>query len=262
MLEHRPPVRFYLTGRVCIEVAGAERPALIDQSQLPGRQGRSALVYLVVERGRPVSPDELAAALWGDSLPPSWLTSLRAIVSKLRAVLASSGRDLAIAGDGGCYQVVLGDSWVDVSGAFNSVDRAEGALRRRDGGVAWSEATVAAAITRRPFLPGVDRPWVGAERGRLRGARVRALDVLVEVLLARGDHPVALEIARELVHLEPYREAGHRQLMRAHLGAGERGEAARVYEGLRRLLAEELGVDPAPETQQVWRQALGSWTGT
>ncbi len=49
--------------------------------------------------------------------------------------------------------------------------------------------------------------------------------------------------------LEPFRESGYRRLMRLHLRAGDRGEALRVYERCRRLLAEELDTEPSPETE-------------
>lgn len=241
-------LRFYLTGRVMIE---GER--LVDQSELPGRQGRLALVHLVASRHQPVPLAELAQALWGHDLPRTWEPSLRAVVSKLRLAIQSAGGDTAeIASDAGCYHARLGDAWVDVEVAANAVDRAEGAMRTGDVGDAWSEAVVAAAITRRPLLPGEDRPWVAELRGRLRSLRVRALDVLARVHLERREHPLAVQVARELVELEPFREAGHRQLMNAHAGGGDRGEALRSYERLRALLRDELGVGPSADTEAVY----------
>lgn len=249
-------VRFYLTGRVCIE-----GEVLVDQAELPGRQGRLALVCLVAERHRPMPLDELAAALWGDRLPTSWETSLRAVVSKLRTVLARGAPHAALASDNACYQAMLADAWVDTEAAANAVDRAEGALRRNALHEAWSQATVAAGIARRPVLPGEELPWVAALRGRIRSLRVRALDVLAQVYLARADHPLAVSTARELTDLEPYREAGYRHLMAAHNASGDRADAIRVYAELRELLGEDLGVDPAPETRRVFEQLLGVDTG-
>ena len=80
----KTPLRFYLTGRLTAEL-GDRR---VDERQLPGRQGRRALVYLALERARPVPIDELADAVWGTATPSgSWETALSAIVSKLRASL-------------------------------------------------------------------------------------------------------------------------------------------------------------------------------
>jgi SARP family transcriptional regulator, regulator of embCAB operon len=236
-------LRFYLTGRVAVEGS-----AVVSQTGLPGRQGRLALVYLVLERHRPVPVDELADALWGPDLPPSWERSVRVLVSKLRRALDDAGGGATIVSEAGCYQAMLGRAWVDVEAAVNALDRAEGAWRRGEPAPAWAEATVAAAVTRRPLLPGEDLRWVAEQRQLLGAVRARALEVLASVHLGRGDQVLARAAAEELVRLEPLREAGHRQLMRAHAAGGERAEALRVYGRLRTLLADELGVDPSPET--------------
>lgn len=246
-------LRVYLTGRVTIE--GPD--AVVDQTALPGRQGRRALVHLVAERDHPVPIDVLAVALWPDELPRSWETSLRAVVSKLRPVLAAAGVDPdVLIGESGCYQLRIPDAWVDLDAAGNHLDRAEGALRTADVTVAWSEAAVATAIARRPLLPGEDDPWLAAQRDRLRGLHLRALDCLVAVWTLRGEHRLAAETARQALALAPFRESGYRQLMRAQVAAGDRAEAVRTYGQCRRLLGEELGVAPSPETEAVYLEAL------
>lgn len=245
-------LRFYLTGGVAIE--GSQT---FDQAALPGRQGRLALVYLIVERHRPVPIHELAGALWGDELPRSWESSLRVVVSKLRTVLARAGdTEVRIVSEGGCYRVRLDHAWVDIEVAANAVDRAEGAWRHGDLTTTWSEATVAAGIARRPLLPGEQQAWIAVLRTRLQDLRVRALDLLVHVYLARGEHTLAIAVGRDLVALEPFREASYRHLMRAHLAAGDRAEAIRTHQQLKVLLTDELGVDPSTETAALYLDIL------
>ena len=60
---------------------------VIREAEFPGRQGRLLFAYLACRRHRPVSRDEIAAALWPDALPTSWDSSLNALVSKLRGLL-------------------------------------------------------------------------------------------------------------------------------------------------------------------------------
>ncbi len=125
------PLRVYLTGRVCIEAG--ER--LLEGQELPGRQGRLGLAYLVVERARAVTRDELAQVLWPDALPRSWETSLSAVVSNLRKALGTVGLPRAgvIEQAFGCYQLRLPpDAWVDVEAAAHAIDQAEGGLRAGD----------------------------------------------------------------------------------------------------------------------------------
>ena len=103
-------------------------------------------------------------------------------------------------------------------------------------------------IATRPFLPGADGPWAGATRDRVAEIHLRALQVLAEVWLAKGDHGQAARDAESLLRLDPYRETAHRLLMRTHAAAGDRAAAARAYQRCREVLADDLGVDPAPET--------------
>lgn len=245
--------RFYLTGRVVVE----GEVSSVDQSDLLGRQGRLALVRLVLGRHHPVPTSALAEAIWGRDAPASAEVSLRALLSKLRGVLTSVDEDTTIDADAGTYQLRSPGAWVDVEAATNAIDRAEGAWRTRDHVAAWSEAAVASAIARRPLLPGEDLDWVAEAQGRLRRIRVRALAVLVEVYTHRGDHELAVATARDLVALEPFRESSHRLLMRAHTEAGNRAEALRAFDDCRILLRDELGVDPSPETTAAHRAILG-----
>jgi hypothetical protein len=83
----KPPLRLYLTGRVSAERDGR----VVDEKRLPGRQGPMTLVYLALERARPVPIDELADAIWGEEPPRAWESALSAIVSKLRSALGDLG---------------------------------------------------------------------------------------------------------------------------------------------------------------------------
>ena len=73
--------------------------------------------------------------------------------------------------------------------------------------------------------------------------------------LWNGEHTLAVEMAREAVALEPFRESGYRILMRAHAASGNSAEALRVYERCRLLISEELGVAPSQDTRAV-RQGI------
>jgi DNA-binding SARP family transcriptional activator len=243
-------LRIYLTGRLVVE-SGDQ---LLDAGRLPGKQGRLAFAYLVNERKRPVPRDELAEVLWGEQLPPAWETALRAVVSKLRSALAAVGiaePDL-ITGALGCYQVALpAHGWIDTEAAASAIHEAETALRSGRIADACGPGLVAAQIARRPFLPGEEAGWIGKQRAILHAIHLRALETLVEVWLASADYALAVRDAEEAINLEPYRETSYQQLMRVRAAAGDRAGALAAYERLRELLANELGVDPSPETVHV-----------
>jgi len=251
-----PKARFSLAG----EVAAERGEQLPREADLPGRQGRLALVYLAVERERAVPQSELAELLWQESLPASWPVALSAVVSKLRQKLGSLGldRDRIIPNAFRCYQLrPPPDTWIDLEAAAEAVHQAEGALIANQPQAAYGPALIAATIARRPFLVGEDSPWIAACRQRQRDLLVRALDCRVEALLANGEVALALDQARAAVELEPYRESGYRRLMQVLVKQGDRGEAIRVYNECRRLLADELGVTPSSETESLRRSLAG-----
>jgi DNA-binding SARP family transcriptional activator len=251
------PLRIYLTNRVLVEESGT---VLLDERRLMGRQGRLAFAYLVGERLRAVSRDELAEELWLGAVPPSWERSLSALISKLRALLASAGiPDVALTSSFGHYQLLLpADVWIDVEAASEAIDRAETALRGAKPQEAWGWAHVAYQISRRPFLMGEEGPWVTLKRSELRDVLVRAHECLSEPGIWGTEPAYAVKHANEAVAIEPFRETSYQLLMRAHAAVGNRAEALRVYERCRNLLSEELGVPPSPQTEAVYLEILRS----
>jgi DNA-binding SARP family transcriptional activator/streptogramin lyase len=250
-------LRVFLAGRVAVEA----NDRVIDEGRFPGRQGRLLFAYLVDARGRPVPRDELAEVLWEESPPATWEKALTVIASKVRSLLADGGVDgtTALTSAFGCYRLELPKgTWVDVIAAEDAAQQAEDALSTADLDQAKAEGTLAASLVERPFLPGDDGAWVAEKRRELADVRVRALSVLADGCLRSGDPLEAVKWAEQLTVLEPFRETGYRRLMEAHVAAGNRAEALRVYERCRRLLADELGAYPSPETEAIYRSLLGA----
>lgn len=231
---------------------------LVEASSLPGRQGRLAFA-LLASSPRRLDRDHIADVLWGAELPDAWEASLAAIISKIRKVLAGLGLDgNAILQTGaGSYEMRLPPgTWVDLRVATNALDRAEGAMRRGQAHTAWSHATVASTVFRRSFLAGEHGHWVDQMRRDIHENEIRTLDVLSRVWLALGDPTAALQAARRAVDLAPYRESAHARVMEAHLAAGNRAEALQVYERLRELLSETMGISPGPQTEVLYEEAI------
>jgi YVTN family beta-propeller protein len=215
--------------------------------------------YLAAQQGRAVPRDELAEVLWGDELPATWEKALRVLMTKLRALLEECGLDgsAALTSAFGCYKLTLpAGAWIDVDAAAEAVEGAETALAAGDLEEARSQATTAAALARRSFLPGEDASWVEQRRRDLREVRVRALECLRDAAIAAGELEEAARHAEEVTELEPFRESGYRRLMEAHAAAGNPAEALRVYDRCRRFLADELGAYPSPETEAAYVEIL------
>jgi DNA-binding SARP family transcriptional activator len=146
---------------------------------------------------------------------------------------------------------------VDIEAAEASVVMAESALTNGNLVAACDHALAAHATAVKPFIPGEEGEWVDHRRAVLRGLLLRALDVLGEARLGRGETALAVEAGEEAIALDPYRERTHRLLMAAYAAAGSRAEALRAYERLRRLFAEDLGVEPSDDTEAAYLALLG-----
>ena len=241
--------RIQVCGRISIAFGG--RPLGAD---LPGRQGRLLFVYLVLNRTRAAGREELAAAIWPDTAPARASSNLRVIVSRLRTAL---GPDV-LEGRGDLRLVLPGGAWVDMEAAALKIHEAESAIHAGDWSRALPAATIAGTISGRGFCSGEDAEWVVEQRRWLEDVHVRALECDASASLGIGGSEVAAaeQVARRLIRLAPFRESGHRLLMRALVLRGNGAEALVVYERLRRALRDELGASPSAATQAVHQDLL------
>lgn len=211
------------------------------EDQLPGRQGRLMLAYLVASRGRPVARDELVDLLWPDTAPANPDGSLRPLLTRLRRAIGEE----RLVGRAQLGLALPPGAWIDVDVAEHAAGRAEAALQAGDATRALAVAQEALAIVERPFLPDVLGPWAEGRRTDLRELEGPLLEVAGRAAFALG-HGEAERLARRLVEREPYRESGHGLLMEVLATQGNVVEALRVFDGLRVRLRDELGVTPAP----------------
>ena len=185
---------------------------------------------------------------------------MSSLTSRLAALLSMDilgAQGLSFNRGFGQYQLRLpGDAWIDLEAGSSALDRAESAIRSGEAGSALGPATVAASIARRPFLPGLNGFWQESQRRKLERQLLRALDCLYEMQVFRGETELAVETAMEAVALDPYRERTQRFLMDAYAGTGNKAKAVSVYHEFRRLLADELGTEPSPETEALYLKLL------
>jgi hypothetical protein len=104
-----------------------------------------------------------------------------------------------------------------------------------------------------PDSPAFDE-WRVIQQERYHQRMLAALEALAAHYVAVGDLTKARGYARQQLVLEPWREEAHRQLMRALALDGQRSAALAQYESCRRVLADELGVEPTPETEALYEE--------
>jgi DNA-binding SARP family transcriptional activator len=138
------------------------------------------------------------------------------------------------------------------------VHRAESAVALGDWVQAWAPSRAALYVANRGFLPGFEGPWIDERRRWLEDVRLRALECVGAAGLGMGGTELATaeRAGRALVEAAPFRESGYRLLMEALAARDNGAEALRVYDGLRVLLREELGVAPGQAAQELHRRLL------
>jgi len=229
-------VQFRILGPV--EVHGADGALL---PPLPPKAGR-ILAVLAADCGRVVPVDRLIDLVWGERPPPQARKSLQVHISGLRR--AGVPVEHRTAG----YRLDAEPNQVDahlfrglVARAGETADPVE---RRAMLGEALS-------LWRGVPMAGIDR--LG---GPLEAQRLAAVEDAVDADLALGHHAEVVDLLSGLVEEHPLSERLRLRLMRALSGSGRRTEAMRVFQDTRRLLVDELGVEPGPQLQQLYRAVL------
>jgi SARP family transcriptional regulator, regulator of embCAB operon len=239
------------------------------EGSLPGRQGRLLFVYLVLNRHRHVSRDQIAEALWREGEPASAGSagspgspgsasidaSLNPLLSKLRRVLGPGSLD-----GRSTLRINLPDPWVDLEAATEAVHRAESAVAGRDWVRAWGPAQVALFVAQREVLVGEDVGWVDEVRRSLSEIEIRALECYAAAEFGVGglELPGAVRSSRQLVRIAPLRETGYRYLMESLAAEGNLAESLHVYGELCDRLREQLGVSPSPATREVYQRLIAT----
>jgi len=227
-------VHIHLCGHLRLAVSGAAR-----ELELRGRQGRLLFAFLVLHRARPVSRDALVEALWGeDRLPPSE-GALAPVLSRLRRAVAPA----QVEGRDSVALVLPEPAWVDVEAARGAVERARASPEAAE---RLAYAQEAAAAVEPGLLPGLEAPWLAAERASVEHLRVEALE-LGAAAARTIDVPLAESLAREAVAAAPFRESAWAALISALHARGNVAEALQAFEDVRTLLRDELGAVPGRE---------------
>ncbi|WP_340377442.1 BTAD domain-containing putative transcriptional regulator [Streptomyces sp. SS7] len=218
------------------------------------RQRRLLLVRLLLEDGRPVSQDTLCRDLWPTDRPAGAASSVRAHISRLRAVLdpVRQGRSTVLVSGPAGYALKTPAGTRDTAVFEESVSRAREDLRNRRLCTARREIDAALALWRGEALAeATEHPFALRERTRLDGALHDARELRAAILVQQGETEPAIGVAQGLVLRAPLRETSWALLMRALYAAGRPVEALRQYERFRAMLATELGLDPSPQLRDL-----------
>jgi DNA-binding SARP family transcriptional activator len=229
-----------------------------------GRNGKalSILKYLLAHRTRPVSQDHLMGWLWPESSLKKARWSLNSAVHGLRKLLGGCPTS-----DEVCY-VVLEEGYyrlspgvrvaTDVEEFDDLYERGRGlerAGREEEAAACYEEAI---GLYRGDYLvEDLYEDWTMVERERLSNAYVDMLDRLAVHYLQSGQLRESVRACYQVLEKDRSHEDSHRLLMRCYVELGQRGRALRQYRLCERILTQEYGTAPSPETRSLYGELLG-----
>ena len=226
---------------------------------------RALLAYLAIEADRPQRREVLAGLLWPDITDEAARTNLRQALTNLRRVIANSSADPPFLDISREYVQFnrASDYWLDVTAFPDLLAVNEMHVHRHATTCSSCRQRLEKAVNlyRGPLLAqfflgdsAAFEEWALFKRERLQLQALTALARLVDACQAQGKYAEAQEYARRQVELDPWREEAHRQLMIALWLSNERSAALAQYERCRRLIEQELGVEPAQETTTLYER--------
>lgn len=228
-----------------LEVRDGERVVEVRR-----RKQRALLAALALRAGDVVSPDRLVDDLWGERAPRTARHALENYVSDLRKTL---GRDVIRTTASGYALDIAPRDQVDVGRFERLLSEAPGQAP------AERSETYRAALSLVRGAPLEDlafEPFAQTAVPRLHELELVAREELADAELELGRHAEVVVEVEPLVAANPYRERLRAQLMLALYRSGRQAEALAAYQEARRVLVEELGIDPGEELQELERAIL------
>ena len=222
-----------------------------------GVKTRRILEILVLHRQQSVAKEQLAELLWEGKPPADHIATLESYVSVLRSRLepgVARGQSVIVTGNG-AYAL-------DCSRVSIDLDEFDDLLResaRRRAPEARRSLLAALDLARGPLLS--HEPYVGWATDTRAFYATRVVEATLkaaELDLELSDHEHAAALAEQATRLDPLSEGACQLAMRAHWGAGRTTDALRNYEGFRRALRSELGIDPGETTRSLFAAILAT----
>jgi DNA-binding SARP family transcriptional activator len=221
--------------------------------RLGSRKQRALLALFILHAGEVVSRDRLIDDLWHGEPPPAADATLRAHVSRLRAALGAS-RLLSRAPG---YTLVLAPEELDAAHCERLLAEGREALAHGRAGDAAERLRTALALFRGAVLADVGyETFAQGEIGRLEELRLAVLEERIEADLALARHADVVGELEALVADYPLRERPRGQLMLALYRCGRQADALESYQQARRVLTEELGLEPSEALSELQRGIL------
>ncbi|WP_371099425.1 AfsR/SARP family transcriptional regulator, partial [Streptomyces sanglieri] len=243
-------MEFRLLGTVSVDTFTGPLP-------LGPAKRRSLLAALLLSANTPVSISRLTDSLWDDTPPLHARSVIQGHVSRLRALLVGAdaeayGVELVTLGD--AYVLRLPETLLDSQRFEELLTLARGQRSPADAVLMLKEAL---SLWQGPALSGAfaGRPLQAAAHS-LEESRLATVEQLARAYADLGEHDRAAAVLRAEAVAHPMRESLAAALMTALYRAGRQSEALDWFHRTRRLLADELGIDPGHELADAYALIL------
>ena len=226
-----------------------------EQVEIRSKKLQKLLSYLVLHRKGPVDRQRLGQVLWPDAEGSAARRYLREYIYRARQFMDELAPDLNLldSDERFVYFELPPACTVDVE-LFAQLVQQVGTASAPE--ITVSLLRQALDLYQGDLLDDLYDDWIVQERNRLSDLHAAGLAQLSRALQATGDLHSAVRTTRQLLELDILEEATHQRLMELYYLSGDRARALQQYEQCRQLLAEQLGVDPLPETQRLYQVML------
>jgi DNA-binding SARP family transcriptional activator/predicted ATPase len=219
---------------------------------LTGGKQKALLALLLLHADRVVPVDRLVDELWGEEVPQTAQKMVQIFVSQLRKQLPDGVLCTRAPG----YRIDLNGHSLDLRRFDELVEEGRETLAQGRAEEAAVHLQKALALWRGPALGEFEEPFARLESSRLEEQRLACLEERVEADLALARHAELVGELDALVRRHPHRERLREQLMLALYRSGRHAEALESYQAFRRMLADELGIDPSTRLRELERRML------
>jgi DNA-binding SARP family transcriptional activator len=249
-------MQFRMLGPLEVQVDGS-------WSGISAAKWRTVLAVLLLQAGQVVSTERLITEVWPEETPARATNLISVYVHRLRRLIGDpDGKVLTTRAPG--YQLLVETEDID-TGRFAQLAR-EGRQALSTGDFEQASTALGAALDLwqgSRALPDVPpSALVSAEADRLEESRIEAVQLRIQADLGCGRHAQVVSQLHRLLADYPMREELWALLMRALYRSGRQAEALEAYAQAREVIAEELGVDPSAELQQLYQRMLQADSGT
>ncbi len=211
---------------------------------------QSLIGYIALSKESVLQRHAVAEALWPEASDLQAQNNLRQLLHHLRQAWPGFDRWLTV--DAREFRWHTDQVSVDARDFERAFESARVSWSKSDRTAARAALERAADRYRGPLLPSCSDEWLTPVRERLQNAALQSLETLSRLLEEARDQTAAIERARQLVALDPAREASCLRLLRLYAGAGDLASARQVYEAYTDVVERELGAAPGPEIRDAY----------